>query len=80
MFTTESQLLMTKKKKPFENSEGKEENAGNQHFSSFPIMFSIISMTIIAILVSFNLLPANASNFDWYKILLFGKELNLGNI
>ena len=35
LFSTQSQLLMTMKKKPFENIVGKEENAGNQHFLLF---------------------------------------------
>ena len=29
-------------KKPFENIVGKGENAGNQHFSTFPTIFSIL--------------------------------------
>ena len=35
-FTTQSQLLTTLKKNPFENIVGKGENAGNQHFLLFP--------------------------------------------
>ena len=34
--TTQLRLLMTLHKKPFENIEGKGENAGNQHFLLFP--------------------------------------------
>ena len=34
-FFTQSWLLMTLRKKPFENIVGKGENAGNQHFSFF---------------------------------------------
>ena len=37
-FTTQSRLLTTLKKKPFENI-GKGENAGNQHFLLFPQCF-----------------------------------------
>ena len=37
--TTQSQILMTLKRKPFENIEGKGENAGNQHFLLFPQCF-----------------------------------------
>ena len=38
-FTTQSGLFTTLKNKPFENSVGKGENAGNQHFYPFPTMF-----------------------------------------
>ena len=38
-FTTQSPLLMTLAKKPFENIVGKGENAGNQHFLLFPQCF-----------------------------------------
>ena len=34
--TTQSRLLMTLDKKPFENIVGKGENAGNQHFLLVP--------------------------------------------
>ena len=36
LFTTQSRLLTTMKKKTFENIVGKEQNAGNQHFLLFP--------------------------------------------
>ena len=39
LFTTQSQLLTTLRKKPFENMMGKGENAGNQHFFLFPQCF-----------------------------------------
>ena len=39
LFTTQSQVLTTLKKKPFESIEGKGENAGNQHFLLFPKCF-----------------------------------------
>ena len=42
-FTTQSRLLTTLKKKPFENNVGKGENAGNQHFLVFPKCFLIFS-------------------------------------
>ena len=38
-FTTQSRLLSTLEKKPFENTVGKGENAGNQHFLLFPQCF-----------------------------------------
>ena len=39
IFTTQSQLLMTLKKKALENAAGKGENADNQHFLLFPQCF-----------------------------------------
>ena len=39
LFTTQSRLLTTLYKKPFENIVGKGENAGNQHFLLFPQCF-----------------------------------------
>ena len=37
--------LTTLRKKPIENIVGKGENAGNQHFLLFPMMFYILSKT-----------------------------------
>ena len=39
LFTTYSRLLTSLGKKPFENIEGKGENAGYQHFLIFPQCF-----------------------------------------
>ena len=39
LLTTQSQLLTTLKKEPFENIVGKEENAGDQHFLLFQQCF-----------------------------------------
>ena len=39
LFTTQSRLLSTLGKKPFENTVGKGENAGDQHFLLFPQCF-----------------------------------------
>ena len=39
LFTTQSQFLMTLRKKSFENIVGKAENADNQHFLLFPQCF-----------------------------------------
>ena len=39
LFTAESRLLMTLKKKPFDNIVGKGENAGKQRFLLFPLCF-----------------------------------------
>ena len=56
---------------------GKGENAGNQHFLLFsPTVFSTLSKTEIIIL-TFNLLFANALNLDQSKVLSFGKELRV---
>ena len=39
LFATQSRLLKTLTKRPFENILGKGENAGNQHFLLFPECF-----------------------------------------
>ena len=39
LFTTQSRLLTTPRKKPFENIVEKGENADNQHFLLFPQCF-----------------------------------------
>ena len=46
LFTTQSQILTTLKKKPLENSVGKGENAGNQHFLLFPQCFLLFPKQI----------------------------------
>ena len=51
----------------------KRENAGNQHFSLFPIVFSILSKREIIILAQFNLSSANAFNLVTSTILSSGK-------
>ena len=58
---------MTLKKKPFENIEGKGENAGSQHFSLFPTMFSTLPQQ------NFNFSSANAFNLDQFKLLSLSK-------
>ena len=80
LFTTQSWLLLTLSKKPFENIVGKGENDGNQHFLLFPTMFSSQSVTQIIIWITFEMLSANAFKLDWYQIFLFGKELILSFI
>ena len=60
----------------FENIVGKGENAGNQHFLLFPIMFSTLLKTNFNIWVTFTLSSANSFSLDQSKILSFGKELN----
>ena len=74
-FTTQSQLLTMLKKKALENTVGKEENAGNQHFSFFITVFSTLSQRGIVISAMFNLLSANTFNLVMSKNLSFGKEL-----
>ena len=70
---------MTVTKRPFENIEGKGENAGNQHFLlfAFPTMFPTHPITNLYFSITFNLSSANAFNLDQSKILLFGTELTL---
>ena len=51
------------KKKPFENIEGKGENAGNQHF----LLFSTLPKTNLNFSATVNLPSANAFNLDQSK-------------
>ena len=81
-FTTQSALLTTLSKNPFQNIAGKGENAGDQHFLFFrncfqpyPSNHSSLSKYTIIILANFILSSANAFNLDQSRILLFGKEL-----
>ena len=46
LLTTQSRLLTTLRKKPFENIVGKGENAGNKHFLLFPQCFISFSKQI----------------------------------
>ena len=46
LFTTQSELLTTLKKKPFENIVGKGENADDQHFLPFAQCFLTIPKII----------------------------------
>ena len=64
LFTTQSPLLMTLYKKPYENIVGKVENAGNQPFLLFPPCFqpSTISKTSLNFWVAFILLSVIALN------------------
>ena len=59
-------------KKPFENTTGKGENAGNQHFllclQCFKFMYRRISISKL------HLLSANAFKLDQSKHFSFGKE------
>ena len=51
LFTTQSQLLKTLKKKALENNVGKGGNAGNQHFLVFPQSansFNLVSSKILS--------------------------------
>ena len=66
---------MNLEKKTFENIVGKGENAGNQHFLFFPLMFFICPKTNFYFSVTFILLSANAFNLDQSKNLSFDKEL-----
>ena len=50
-FTTQSRLLMTLKKKPFDNIVGKGENVGNQHFLLFPHCFLPIPIRISVVML-----------------------------
>ena len=67
---------MTMKQRAFENIDGKEKNAGNQHFLFLPTMFSTLSKIAIIILATLNLMSANAFNLVKVKLLSFGKEFS----
>ena len=77
LLTTQSRLLTIPSMKPFENIEGKQENADYQHFPHFSQCFQPYQKTKMIILSTFILLSANVLNFDQSKILLFGKEFNI---
>ena len=62
--------------KALENTGGKGENVGNQHFLPFPPVFSILSKGGMVILATFNLSSANAFHLVKSKILSFSKRLN----
>ena len=76
LYQTKSLVLMSFKKKPFENIVGKGENAGNQHFVLFHNVFYPIKdrdqhLSCIKVVIS------NSFNLVRSKILLFGTELTL---
>ena len=64
---------MTLKKKALENTVGKGENAGNQHFLLFPQCFLLLSKREIIILAMFHLSSANAFTLVTSTILSFGR-------
>ena len=69
---------MNLKKKAFENTVGKGENAGNPLFLPFSTVFSTLSKReIIVILAMLNMLSANAFNLIMSKILLFDTGVKL---
>ena len=61
----QSRLLTTLKKGPFENFVGKEENAGNPAFSSFPAMYKKKAEIIFS--ATYKLLSATALNLVLLK-------------
>ena len=46
-------------------------------FYPFPTIFSTIFITNFTFSVSFILFSENVSKLDWFKIVIFGKELEL---
>ena len=77
LLTTQSRLLTTIKKKPFENIMRKGENTGNQHFLLLPQCFLLYQKIRDHIfLLEFNLLTANPLNSVLSKHLSLGKVLN----
>ena len=68
LFNSESRLLMTLYKKPFENIVGKLENAGNQHFLLFPqcfLPFPIKTLTFESHLFCHLLMLSNRSSLEF---------------
>ena len=74
---------MTLSKKPFENIEGKGENAGDQHFLLFPQCFQpfqrqiIVLSTFSPFSTKFSTLPKLNFNFSFTFILSSANALNL---
>ena len=66
---------MTLRMEAFENSLGKGENAGSQHFLLFSIVFSTFPKTKLTLSVRAILLSANALSSNQSKILLVGKGI-----
>ena len=69
---------MTQRKKFFEYTVRKGENAEKPAFSLFPTLFLTHPRSHFSFLITFILSYANAFNLDKSKILLFRKELNNG--
>ena len=65
--------------KALENTVGKGENAGNQHFFPFPTVFSPLSGRETITLAMFNSTSANALYLVTSNILSFGKGLTAFN-
>ena len=59
------------------NIVGKAENAGNQHFLLFLHCFLLYQREKSSYLAQSDMISANAFNFVQYRILSFGKDLNL---
>ena len=70
LFTTQSRLFTTLKKKYFENIVGKGENAGNQHFLLFSQCFLLITKRFSVFKLHLLLLSANTLNFDPSKTFI----------
>ena len=77
LFSTQSQLLTTLRKKASEKIFGKGEKAGNQQFLFFSQNVFYPSKNKFHFLSHFNLSSASAFNLGWAIILSFGKELKL---
>ena len=67
--------LTTMRKKPSENIVGKGENASNQHFLLFAQCFLPNQLHQSSIELHLKCQLQLLSNWDWSKILSFGKEL-----
>ena len=78
-FTTQSRLLTTLRKKPFENIVGKRENACNQRVLFLPKCFSIFPERTSNFQLHLFCRLQTHSIFGRSKILLFGKRRNISN-
>ena len=76
LFTIQSLVLTTPRKKPFKKIVGKGKDAGNQHFPISHIFYPFQSKFQF---LSHILSSANASNFNQAKIMSICKELTLSH-
>ena len=77
LFTTQSQLLRTIKKTALENTVGKGENAGNQHFLLLPQYFLLYQREISLFKQLLICRLQMLSIWSCLKICRFGKGLNV---
>ena len=72
---TQSPLIRTLRKQPFENTVGRGGNPANQHFLLFPTIFSTFPRVNLSFWVKLNLSSANAYILDSPKICSLAKSI-----